>query len=311
MEGVDNSNHNEDLIHRDTTDSNTQLIHFDEENEFDISDKKRNIIFIILSIIATLSSLDGGIIPQQNETIKKDFESDDEERVGLFGSIDYIGRVFGSFIFTLIMGRMNRKMILVVTLLFKSVTMIIPIISKQYYINLIARCLSGISQVFYPIYLPVWCDQYAKKKFKAIWVTIVQLGNPIGIILGYGLGMLTESIFTDSGWVYAFFIEGLFLVASAIIIIFFDNIYFSEKFVLTDDSRGMEIESDKTIQLFKNLGKIICNKIFIFSSLCNSVAFFGIGVVQFYGDKYMGKVLKISESGLLCRSGQHHTCYNC
>ena len=249
MEGVDNSNHNEDLIHRDTTDSNTQLIHFDEENEFDISDKKRNIIFIILSIIATLSSLDGGIIPQQNETIKKDFESEDEERVGLFGSIDYIGRVFGSFIFTLIMGRMNRKMILVVTLLFKSVTMIIPIISKQYYINLIARCLSGISQVFYPIYLPVWCDQYAKKKFKAIWVTIVQLGNPIGIILGYGLGMLTESIFTDSGWVYAFFIEGLSLVASAIIIIFFDNIYFSEKFVLTDDSRGMEIESDKTIQL--------------------------------------------------------------
>ena len=309
MEGVDNSNHNEDLIHRDTTDSNTQLIHFDEENEFDISDKKRNIIFIILSIIATLSSLDGGIIPQQNETIKKDFESDDEERVGLFGSIDYIGRVFGSFIFTLIMGRMNRKMILVVTLLFKSVTMIIPIISKQYYINLIARCLSGISQVFYPIYLPVWCDQYAKKKFKAIWVTIVQLGNPIGIILGYGLGMLTESIFTDSGWVYAFFIEGLSLVASAIIIIFFDNIYFSEKFVLTDDSRGMEIESDKTIQLFKNLGKIICNKIFIFSSLCNSVAFFGIGVVQFYGDKYMGKVLKISESSrfilfaLLCLFG--------
>ena len=78
---------------------------------------------------------------------------------------------------------------------------------------------------------------------------------------------------------------------------------------MTDDSRGMEIESDKTIQLFKNLGKIICNKIFIFSSLCNSVAFFGIGVVQFYGDKYMGKVLKISESSrfilfaLLCLFG--------
>jgi len=309
MEGEDNSNNNNDLIHRDTTDSNVQLIHFDEDNEFSISDKKRNTIFIILSIIATISSLDGGIIPQQNETIKKDFESDNEERVGLFGSIDYIGRVFGSFVFTLIMGRMNRKMILVVTLLFKSVTMIIPIISKQYYINLIARCLSGISQVFYPIYLPVWCDQYAKKKLKAIWVTIVQIGNPIGIILGYGLGMVTESIFTDSGWVYAFFIEGLSLAASAIIILFFDKIYFSEKFLLTDDSKGMEIPSDKTIQLFKNLGKIICNKIFIFSSLCNSVAFFGIGVVQFYGDKYMGKVLKVSEStrfilfALLCLFG--------
>ena len=44
---------------------------------------------------------------------------------------------------------------------------------------------------------------------------------------------------------------------------------------------------------FKNLGKIICNKIFLFSSLCSSVCFFGIGIVQFYGDKYMHIVLKI------------------
>ena len=61
--------------------------------------------------------------------------------------------------------------------------------------------------------------------------------------------------------------------------------------------------------MFKNLGDIISNKIFIFSSLCNSVAFFGIGVVQFYGDKYMKKVLEIGDSvrfvlfGLLCLFG--------
>ena len=72
----------------------------------------------MLSIIATVSSLDGGIIPQQNEVIKSDFGSNNEERVGLFGSIDYIGRVVGSIIYTLIMGRMNRKIILVVTLIF-------------------------------------------------------------------------------------------------------------------------------------------------------------------------------------------------
>ena len=311
MDNEDNSVKNENINRsRDTTDSNSELIHFDEDNEFNINDKKRNTIFIVLSIIATLSSLDGGIIPQQNEVIKKDFGGDEEEKVGLFGSIDYIGRVVGSIIFTLIMGRMNRKMMLFITLIFKALTLIVPLlITRGYIINLIARCLSGLSQVFYPTYLPVWCDQYAKKNLKAIWVTIVQIGNPIGIILGYGLGLISGNLLFSSGWIDSFFIEGIALAACAIIILFFDNIYFSEKFVLVDDSKGKEIPGDKTIKIFGNLGKILCNKIFLFSSLCSSVSFFGIGVVQFYGDKYMDKVLKINESArfilfaLLCLLG--------
>ena len=54
---------------RESTDSNVHLIQFDEDNEIEVNCKKRNILFIVLSIIATLSSLDGGIIPQQNEVI--------------------------------------------------------------------------------------------------------------------------------------------------------------------------------------------------------------------------------------------------
>ena len=91
----------------------------EEKDLIDIQDSKRNIIFICLVFIGTLSSLDGGIIPQQNSNIQKDFDPNaGEYRVGLFGSIDYIGRVFGAIIFTLIMGRMNRKMLLVSTLIF-------------------------------------------------------------------------------------------------------------------------------------------------------------------------------------------------
>ena len=87
--------------------------------------------------------------------------------------------------------------------------------------------------------------------------------------------------------------------------------YFSEKFLLVEDSKGKEEIKDeqKKVTLFANIGSIICNKIFLFSSLCNSVAFFGIGVVQFYGDKYMKLVLDIGDSirfilfGLLCLFG--------
>ena len=120
MNNEESPNKNENLINdRETVDSNSHLIQFEEDNPFNINNKKRITIFIMLSIISTLSSLDGGIIPQQNEIIKADFGDEGEERVGLFGSIDYIGRVFGSFIYTFIMGRMNRKLILIVSLFLK------------------------------------------------------------------------------------------------------------------------------------------------------------------------------------------------
>ena len=120
MEAQENPEKIDQEKSRDTTNSDVHLNNLEEENEIIINNKKRIIIFIILFIIATLSSLDGGIVPQQNENIKKDFGGDNEDKVGLFGSIDYIGRVVGSIIYTLIMGRMNRKIILVITLIFRS-----------------------------------------------------------------------------------------------------------------------------------------------------------------------------------------------
>ena len=264
-----------------------------------IDDYKRNIIFICLVLVSILSSCDGGIVPQQNSTIQKEFGGDGEKRVGLFGSIDYIGRVVGAIIFTIIMGRMNRKLMLVITLIFKSLTLFVPLITVNYYINTVARCLSGLSQVFYPTYLPVWCDQYAKKEKRTIWVTLVQIGNPIGIIFGYGLGMICDSIFPISGWRTAFAVEGVVLIICALIVFLFEDSFFSEKFILIEDSKGKLVElteEQKKVELFSNIGKIICNKIFIFSSFCNSVAFFGIGVVQYFGDKYMKLVLKIGKT---------------
>jgi len=302
---TENENENGQIKSEENLVSNNDLI--------EINESKRTVIFICLVIVATLSSCDGGIIPQQNIKINDDFDTNGEHQVGLFGSIDYIGRVIGAIIFTIIMGKMNRKMMLVVTLIFKGITLFIPIFTINYYINIVARCLSGLSQVFYPTYLPVWCDQYGKKSSRAIMVMVVQIGNPIGIILGYGLSMVCQwiGLFGMNGWRTSFAIEGIILIICAVFIVFFDDIYFSEKLVLVDDSKGkIETKSNENeSNLLGNVCKIICNKIFLFSSICNSVAFFGIGVVQFFGDKYMEVVLEIDSSirfiffGLLCLLG--------
>ena len=273
-----------------------------EVNEIQLNVGKRRTIFMFLVIIHVISSFDGGIIPQQNKNIKSDFESGDVERVGLFSSIDSIGRVIGGIGFTIVMSRMNRKILLISTLIFKGFTLIMALFTPNYYVNVIFRCFSGISQVFYTTYFPVWCDQYGRKNRKAIMITIVQLGNPVGLILGYGLGKIFESmsLFTISGWRGAFGFQGILMIICAIIVIFFfDKIFFSEKFVLTGDSKGVEeeekIEKNKSY-LLQNLFKILSNKIYLFLVLSNTVISFEMGILQYFGDTYMELVLGVEDS---------------
>ena len=54
---------------------------------------------------------------------------------------------------------------------------------------------------------------------QTLMVMIVQLGNPIGIILGYGMGMICDSFAPDdySGWRLSFGLEGVILVICAFI----------------------------------------------------------------------------------------------
>jgi predicted MFS family arabinose efflux permease len=279
-----------------------------------INDNARNTIYICLILVSAFSSCDGGVIPQQTEKIKENFGGGDS-RVGLFGSIDYIGRVIGALILAVIMGKMNRKMLLVSSLIFKAITLMIALLTDNFYVNTIARAASGLSQVFYTTYLPVWCDQYGKKDKKAIMVTLVQLGNPIGIIVGYGLGLFIQSFSSDDKnyweWRIAFGIEGIILILTAFVIFSFQPKYFSNNFILVNDNQGKEENDDKqkNTNIFSNFGKILCNKLFLFTTLSNSVAFFGMSVIQYWGDKYMDKILKMETTprfiafGSLCLLG--------
>ena len=305
METVDNI----ELINDDENlnDIQQEIIHIDNG--------ARITIYICLVFVSGFSACDGGILPQQVDNIQKDFGSNSASTVGLFGSIDYIGRVVGALFFAAIMGKMNRKMLLVGTLIFKALTLLIALVTPNKTVNIICRCLSGISQVFYTTYLPVWCDQYGKVKKRAIMVTIVQLASGLGVVIGYGLGLFCDKVFSSQkilGWRSAFAIEGIILIICSIIIFFFKNKYFSNNFVLIKDNEGKE-ESPKGVkhgnEILSNFGKMLCNKLFLFTTLANSVAFFGMSVVQYWGDKYMENVLNLEKGkrfiafGCLCLLG--------
>lgn len=302
----------------------------DNIEEIKINDKIRKAIFFIMCIEYCISSCDGGIIPQQNTNIQKDFEEEDVEyRVGLFGSIDYIGRIIGAIVMSLLINRINRKYYFCGCCFLKGITCIIPLISPNYYLNITARLLSGIPQTLLTSYGTIWTDQFGRWKKRSLMLAIFQLASLLGIIIGYGLGIISNAILKNSsikdkfyGWRLCFLTQGIFLIVIGIILMAYPKIYFSSKFYLNKDNdyegREKTLEeinkeknqsNNKFYDLMKTIPKILCTKIFIFMSLGNTVAFFGMRVIQFYADKYMEKVLDVEENNkfiyyiVLCMTG--------
>ena len=291
-------------------------------------------LFIILLCVGIFSSADGGIIPQATTQLLHDFfnktnntnttnqtfidilSNDSKEidietqnnKIGLYGSIDYLGRVFGAIILTFTINKISRNIILIISLIFKALTLYYSLYDHENYMpNLIFRALSGLSQVFYTTYLPVWTDQFTPKDLRSILVSVTQLGNPVGIIIGFGI----STILGEKKWYISFAIEASILLLLGLISICFPRIYFNKDFILNDDNiTGVINEKDEESTLCKNLGIILCNPIFIFTTFSCSVAFFGMAVVQFWGKEYMEKVLKLNDPtgvafrfSILCISG--------
>jgi MFS family permease len=271
------------------------------EDIINIDSKIRIKLFLILLLIFTISSADGGIIPYSTNTIKKELNISDT-KIGIYSSLDFFGRVFGSIIISLFITHNNRKKLLLFALINKGIFLCISLFTINCFINFLARFLTGVFQVFFTIYFPVWCDQYGNYK-KTEWVTIMQIGNPIGIIFGYGFSMCLSILFKNlSEWRLAYLFEGGSLIIIGFYIYkYIDEIYFSEKFVLLSDNSGkyIEIKKDEKKKFKDNLFIIITNKVFLFNTISGSVAFFGLGVIQFWGNDYLKNYLNVVNNGAL------------
>ena len=281
-----------------------------EPKKIKLEDKIRNSFFILLCIEYAISSMDGGIIPKQNSALQIDFEDEDENfKVGIFSSIDYIGRIFGAILMSILMDRMSRKTFFSGCCVTKAIFLMIAIFTPNYEINLIARLLSGVPQTLLTCYAVVWTVQFAKKKYRTLMMPIAQFSALLGLILGYGLAYLCEFILGDSNlhaWRLSFFIEGILLIIFAVIFFSYPRLYFSSTFYLNEDDdyygkekSKKEIEEEKkkstTEKFCTQLPKILCTKLFLFTSIANTVSFFGMRVIQFYADKYMDVILNVKK----------------
>lgn len=282
----------------------------DFQEDIEINNKIRNTLFVLICLEYGISCWDAGIIPQQVKNLHKDFNDIGDSRFGLFGSIDFIGRIIGAAFMAFLINKINRKILFSSCCFFKGITLIISLFSGNYILNLITRLISGIPQTLLTSYGTIWTDQYGKKKRRTMMLPILQLSTILGLIMGYGLAILSEFILGDSefhSWRLSFVIEGVALVVFGIIFLFYPNLYFSTSFYLKedDDNKGreksvQEIAKERYQNNFSNFLKqipqILCLKIFMLISIGNTVAFLCMRIIQFYADLYMEKVLDVTGS---------------
>ena len=326
------------------------LIDKDNNNQIKLNTRYRLLIFILIAIIYLISSCDGGIVPQQNKNIQYNFEDAGESRVGLFGSIDYVGRIIGAIVMSLLIDILDRQLFFTSCCIIKAITLFVPACTGNYYWNLVARLLSGIPQTLLTSYGTIWTDQFGRKKRRSLMLSLFQLFALLGILVGYGIGLICDVIipvpeevktygneddpyknnhkYYYLGWRLAFSIEAIILAILGVLIFFCPKIFFSSTFYLNvdndingDDNIG-RIKSDKELKeekdkkginglklMIKQLPSILCTKLFILVSIGNTVAFFGMRVIQFYADKYMELVLNVNKNVkfiyfiILCVSG--------
>ncbi len=336
MSETDNS---EDAVEFKRVDSNLEdLI---DKGPIELNPKIRQTIFVLLSIVYCISSCDGGIIPQQNKNIQYNFKDEGESRVGLFGSIDYVGRIIGAVIMSFLIDLLNRQYFYSGCCILKAITLFVPTCTENYYWNIVARLLSGIPMTLLTSYGTIWTDQFGRKKRRSLMLALLQLFALGGILVGYAIGLISDAIFPIPdevkaygneddphknehkyfylGWRLSFSIEAVILAILGIVIFFCPKIFFSSTFYLNDDNdkegpdnigrekSRKEIKEEKEkkgatggindIKVFlKQLPAILCTKLFILMSIGNTVAFFGMRVIQFYADKYMEVVLNVDKN---------------
>ena len=163
MEESDTNTNSEDIVEIKRVGSSIEELM--ENNEpIKLNVKHRRLIFILMGLVYCFSSSDGGIIPQQNKNIQYNFEDKGEARVGLFSSIDYVGRIMGAGVMSVLIDRLDRQIFFSGCCILKAITLFVSTITGNYYINLISRLVSGIPQTLLTSYGTIWTDQFGRRK---------------------------------------------------------------------------------------------------------------------------------------------------
>ena len=244
----------------------------------DLNSKKlsENVIWILMSVISIIHGLmciSQGILSSCVTEIKKEFELSDE-KYGMFGTVNGLGSLIGSLIFTLVIENINHKNLITTMLIINCLCHFVFYFKLSYFSLLMSRFISGFASVFCYIYFPIWVDKFAMKKWVNFMQTTVQLSNTAGHIFGYFIYLMIGS----NNWKYGFLTE-IFTVSCFVFIMvlipykYYDKNYKNKEYKEIVNLELYEQEKETIMKdIFCNLPYILItlyrgNRLFIFVAI--------------------------------------------
>ena len=91
----------------------------------------------------------------------------------------------GSLIAIPACAHLNIKFVIVLGLIGQGSSLLLFTLSNNFWILAASRLMTGMCQVFFAIYFPVWVDIFGDEETQTIWLANLLLGVPLGVILGY------------------------------------------------------------------------------------------------------------------------------
>lgn len=127
----------------------------------------------------------------------------------------YLGQTMGAVLSSVMLDKVPPKIFLFVCILCNIITLLYFTITDDFNNLLLCRMLTGLFQIFFGVYQPVWADSFGNEKQKALWISYLIIATPLGTIIGY----LMTAVFQDNiGWRFSFYIQAMLLIPSTVYI---------------------------------------------------------------------------------------------
>ena len=280
-----------------------------KKNLFHINRNIRYCIYIME--LLCLFNFDQGAISASTKEIKNSFKMTDRE-LGSFGGISFLGTTLGGIFSLSVINKINRRYIILFLEIISIFSLYIPTIITSKILFTLCRILTGFSQSFMSIYLPVWVDQFGVYKKKSFMISIITIPSAFGYLLG-------NVLVVYSSWKTTFRIN-VFLCICLFVGFFLSNdIYFSKSIVarkkilfssvnvnnstdinkideismFEDDSLNNNIYDNQSI--IKNAIQCFKSNLFRYITLAIISIFFILSGLQFWVNDFFENALDIKD----------------
>ena len=260
-----------------------------------------------------LLNFDQGALSASTKEIKTSFKMTDRE-LGSFGGISFFGTTLGGIFSLSFINKLNRRYIILFLQIISIISLYIPTIISSKYLFILCRILTGFSQAFMSIYLPVWVDQFGIYNKKSIMISLISMPSAFGYLLG-------NILVVYSSWITTFRINAFSSFCLFLGFFLNKNIYFSKSIIakkkkdndlqsinnsinnninnidqlsmFEDDSLNNNIYDNQSI--INNAIKCFKSKLFCFMTIAIISIFFILSGLQFWVNDFFENVLDIAD----------------